>query len=199
MESSNLSPPSLQAGTVAEPGFAQARSGQGFDHRCPICAGATRLERHIADDRYGFPGQYALWRCKGCDHLSLEVAMDAEQIGRMYTDYYPRSALDVEAWTPHAEASAWLTWWKGLRSSAFRWVPPGVRVLDVGCGFGESLGYHRARGCEAHGVEADANILRVATRHGLNVRVGLFDAANYAPGVSTWSPLTRSSNTSPTR
>ena len=54
-----------------------------------------------------------------------------------------------------------------------------MRVLDIGCGFGESLGYHRARGCDAHGVEADRNILRVAERHGLNVKHGLFDAAHY--------------------
>jgi len=60
-------------------------------------------------------------------------------------------------------------------------VPRNVRVLDIGCGFGESLGYHRNRGCEAHGVEADSNILRVAARHGLNVRVGLFEPAAYAP------------------
>src|SRR3546814_9753870 len=56
-----------------------------------------------------------------------------------------------------------------------------VTILDVGCGFGEALGYHRARGCDAHGIEADRNILRVAQRHGLNVTAGLFEAACYAP------------------
>jgi SAM-dependent methyltransferase len=56
-----------------------------------------------------------------------------------------------------------------------------MRVLDIGCGFGESLGYHRARGCSAKGVEADRNILRVAERHGLDVDVGLFDPRNYDP------------------
>ncbi len=36
-------------------------------------------------------------------------------------------------------------------------MPRNVRVLDIGCGFGESLGYYEARGCEAYGVEADEN------------------------------------------
>src|SRR3546814_13687534 len=72
-------------------------------------------------------------------------------------------------------------WWSGLKASAFRWVPRDVTILDVGCGFGEALGYHRARGCDAHGIEADRNILRVAQRHGLNVTAGPFEAARLAP------------------
>ena len=52
-------------------------------------------------------------------------------------------------------------------------------MLDIGCGFGESLGYHQARGCEVWGVEADSNIARVADKFGFNVKVGLFDAKDY--------------------
>src|SRR3546814_20100358 len=62
-----------------------------------------------------------------------------------------------------------------MKASAFGWVRRDVTILDVGCGFGEALGYHRARGCDAHGIEADRNILRVAQRHGLNVTAGLFE------------------------
>jgi methionine biosynthesis protein MetW len=119
--------------------------------------------------------------CATCGHRTLDARMDAAQISELYTRYYPRSGFDVEQWTPPREEGPWTTWWRGLRASAFRWVPPRVRVLDIGCGFGESLGYHRARGCDAHGVEADRNILRVAARHGLQVKVGLFDADQYDP------------------
>lgn len=72
-------------------------------------------------------------------------------------------------------------WWRGEKASAARWVPPNVKVLDIGCGFGETLAYHRDRGCEVHGVEVDRNIARVAEAFGFDVRVGLFDAAHYAP------------------
>lgn len=70
-------------------------------------------------------------------------------------------------------------WWRGQRSSAMFWVPPQVRVLDIGCGFGESLAYHASRGCEVHGVETDRNIARVAERYGFDVHVGLFEPARY--------------------
>ena len=140
-----------------------------------------RREATLVDDRYGYPGSYDLLSCSQCGHRTLDAHLDEAQLTNLYTNYYPRSSFDVDAWAPPREESSWKTWCSGLRSSAFRWVPRQVHVLDIGCGFGESLGYHRARGCRAKGVEADRNILRVAERHGLDVDVGLFDACNYEP------------------
>jgi 2-polyprenyl-3-methyl-5-hydroxy-6-metoxy-1,4-benzoquinol methylase len=117
--------------------------------------------------------------CQSCRHLTLDAPMDAGAVEILYTTYYPRSTFNAETWSPPEELSGFAAWWRGERASAYRWVPRNVRVLDIGCGFGEALGYHRNRGCDAHGVEADANILRVAQRHGLNVRVGVFDSLVY--------------------
>jgi len=54
-----------------------------------------------------------------------------------------------------------------------------VRVLDIGCGFGETLGYHKERGCDVYGVEADENIKRVAENYGYNVHIGVFTPGSY--------------------
>jgi 2-polyprenyl-3-methyl-5-hydroxy-6-metoxy-1,4-benzoquinol methylase len=153
----------------------------GHEYSCPICSSEMIFSALLHDDRYGYPGEFRLNHCPICNNRMLDVKMTSGQLTDLYTNYYPRSDLDVAKWAPPTEKSRLCRWWLGLNSSAYRWVPPDVRVLDIGCGFGQSLGYHRARGCDAHGVEADENIRRVAEQYGLNVRVGLFDADNYDP------------------
>jgi 2-polyprenyl-3-methyl-5-hydroxy-6-metoxy-1,4-benzoquinol methylase len=152
--------------------------------RCPICTtGTVRLVRaDLYDDRYGYPGTFALWRCASCAHQFLQALMTEELARELYSQYYPRAALDLEAWQPEREYPAWRRAVSRAGSAAFRWVPRGVRVLDVGCGFGQSLGYHRRRGCEAHGVDPDVNILRVAERFGLQARAGVFRPDDYPAG-----------------
>lgn len=149
---------------------------------CPVC-GVVKVskETNLCDDRYGYPGQFALMKCTNCGHTFLNCDMEPSEIGKLYTDYYPRKSFDIANYKPHAEESGFSAWFNGLACSAFRWVPPKVRVLDVGCGFGESLGYHTTRGCEVYGVEADENIRRVVERFGYKVHVGLFDDSVYEP------------------
>jgi 2-polyprenyl-3-methyl-5-hydroxy-6-metoxy-1,4-benzoquinol methylase len=149
---------------------------------CPICGGPTRV--HLAgqyDDRFGYPGLFTVLGCRRCGHRHLLASFTPAELGRLYTDFYPRSILDIESFRPYTEMHGFRCWLAGERASAFRSVPRNVRVLDVGCGFGEALAYHQARGCEAYGIEADENILRVGERYGLNVKVGLFDPALYEP------------------
>jgi SAM-dependent methyltransferase len=67
----------------------------------------------------------------------------------------------------------------GAQSSAYRWIPTNCKVLDIGCGFGETLGYHKTRGCDVYGVEADENVKRVAEKYNYNVHIGLFDPEKY--------------------
>ena len=147
---------------------------------CPICRHQqTGVIMKSYDDRYGHPGLYTLMRCGQCGHQFLDCDMSSDQLIELYTNYYPRKSFDIATYKAYAEASGFFAWLSGLRCSAFRWVPRNVRVLDVGCGFGESLGYHSARGCDVYGIEADENIRRVVDRFGYKVHVGLFDDTLY--------------------
>lgn len=131
------------------------------------------------DDRYGYPGFFKLARCTNCGHAFLGSSFSPDQLLEMYSNFYPRKTFDLAQWKPHSEESGLAAWLNGLNASAFRQVPQNVRILDVGCGFGQTLGYHTARGCDVYGVEADENIVRVAEKFGFKVHVGLFDDSIY--------------------
>jgi len=147
---------------------------------CPICNNPqVQVVMQSFDDRYGYPGEFALMQCQHCGHAFLDCTLSPGQLTELYTHYYPRKSFDIANFKPHSEQSGFFAWFNGLACSAFRWVPKNVRVLDVGCGFGESLGYHTARGCDVYGVEADENIRRVVEKFGYKVHVGLFDDSVY--------------------
>ena len=143
--------------------------------KCPICERQAVAGLDLYDDRYGHPGRFRLQRCTACDHRFLGgAAFSDAEIQALYSTYYPRRTLRLEDYRAHVPRSGFSAWLDGAKASAFRWVPPAVRVLDIGCGFGQALGYHVARGCEAWGVESDENVRRIADRHGFNVRIGVF-------------------------
>ena len=153
-----------------------------LDHRCPICRSLSQPGlKDLYDDRYGYPGRFALRGCKSCGHKCLDLSFSPQQLEHLYSTFYPRSHLDLDNFVPHREVQGFASWMNGANASAFRWVPRNVRVLDIGCGFGNTLAYHEARGCEVWGVEADENIRRVAEKYGFNVHVGLFDPSRYEP------------------
>lgn len=151
-------------------------------YKCPVCNNnAPIFFAALYDDRYGYSGIFPLFLCPSCDHAFLQYDFSTELLVELYSKYYPRSSFDIEQHKPHKEVLGLKAWFEGVGSAPFRWVPRNVRVLDIGCGFGESLGYYQARGCEAYGVEADENIRRVADKFGYNIHVGLFEPDIYEP------------------
>lgn len=147
---------------------------------CPICNRVMKATgQTLYDDRYGYPGIFPIFTCKHCGHASLLAKFSADELTELYSNYYPRTAIDVKNHVVPKECSGFKAWIDGLHCKAFRWVPRSVSVLDIGCGFGETLGYHQNRGCDVYGVEADQNIQRVANEFGYKVQVGLFNSDNY--------------------
>lgn len=151
---------------------------------CPICNSSNLLPSYsLYDDRYGYPGKFQLVQCGTCKHAFLDGSFSSESLTNLYSNYYPRSALNLNDFRPYKEEGGFFAWLKGTKSAAFRWVPKNVRILDIGCGFGQALAYHRDRGCDVYGVEADQNIQRVAERFGFKVHVGLFSPEHYEPNL----------------
>lgn len=157
---------------------------------CPVCRSeALTAYLDVYDDRYGCPGMFNLRKCRACGHKVLFGDGLQDRIADLYTRYYQRSAFSPEQYRPYQAVSGLGAWLDGAFRSAFRWVPENTRVLDIGCGFGQTLGYHKARGCEAYGVEADENVRKVAEKFGLNIHIGLFDPGQYEPNYFDYVTL----------
>ena len=149
---------------------------------CPICElNSCDKINALYDDRYGYKGIFDLYRCTNCLHKFLDHSFTLKELGDLYSNYYPRSSLSIDDYKPLEYKKSFLNWLNGKRS-AYTYVPKNVKVLDIGCGFGESLGYHKERGCDVFGVDADENIKRVAEKYGFNAKVGLFDKSDYSKG-----------------
>jgi 2-polyprenyl-3-methyl-5-hydroxy-6-metoxy-1,4-benzoquinol methylase len=147
--------------------------------KCPVCGSASaKLLFHKNDDRYGYGGEFPVMKCRECQHAFLNATFTTDEMGSLYNNYYPRSGLSLADFRPLREAKGFSSWLNGEKGP-FSFVPRNVTVLDIGCGFGESLGYHKARGCSVYGVEVDANILRVAEKYGFTVKSGHFDPSDY--------------------
>ncbi|MCG6167621.1 class I SAM-dependent methyltransferase [Leptospira sp. FAT2] len=147
--------------------------------KCPICDSDNKKPVYeLFDDRYGFRGFFKLYICSDCKHKFLENNFSNADLTKLYSDYYPRRTFDVNSYRPLEEVKGFRGWLSGDFRS-FSAVPKCVRVLDIGCGFCESLGYHQSRGCEVYGVEADKNATKVADRFGFNVHIGTFDETAY--------------------
>ena len=156
---------------------------------CPVCTGTETISiRPAFDDRYGCPDIFSLVRCNACGHVMTSPALQEDELGRLYSTYYPRknvvSADLVAAAKKAAEPWAWLyRWWGGTNNQGQYMVSCGQVMLDVGSGSGLSLLEAQELGAEAYGIEADPNIRRIADEVGLRVHIGSLHDQPF-PGVS---------------
>jgi SAM-dependent methyltransferase len=58
----------------------------------------------------------------------------------------------------------------------------GLRVLDVGSGFGDVLMYLQSRGCRTLGIDLSADAAERAREYGIDVRVGTMQSLQLPPG-----------------
>ncbi|MDD2656651.1 MAG: class I SAM-dependent methyltransferase [Patescibacteria group bacterium] len=146
---------------------------------CNICGKLSKNFYKLYDDRYAYPGFFDIYECSNCKHKFTNHNFVNKDLTELYTNYYPRKELDVLDYKPFEIKNNFSEWLKGVKSHAYTYIPEKVRVLDVGCGFCQSIGYHINRGCEAFGVEVDSNVKKIIAKHNFNVKIGLFKAGDY--------------------
>ena len=149
---------------------------------CPVCHSDITLQKyHLYDDRYGYDKGFRLDQCQQCQHCYLLHDLTTNDFERLYTDYYPRAAIRPEQVMPLHKSGPLKSWFTGERARACLWVPPDVKVLDIGCGAGETLLYHRNRGCDIAGTETDKNVAAIASYHNLPIDFGPFNKDHFDP------------------
>lgn len=154
---------------------------------CPVCDGVDIQEAlSCFDDRFGYPGSTLYYHCRYCDHLFADGKLTSEVRNDLYNHYYPRATFAPADYHPFKEIVGLLgklqAWLNGENRYAFRYVPSGVKVLDIGCGYGEALGYHAQRDCHSIGVEIDEAVQKVASEWGFTVHSGEFVKGMFQPG-----------------
>ncbi len=155
---------------------------------CACCGAALSCgSETVFDDRYGHPGSFRLASCVSCGAIETLPRLAEEDLPALYTHYYPRRDLDPDSVTvPLNSPNRWEArlsrWWQGTDNQGQYCAKPGMAVLDYGCGAGQSLLELRAMGADAYGIEADANVARIAAHHQLQIHIGsIYD--NPFPGV----------------
>ncbi len=131
---------------------------------CALCGREdARALLHGRDVRRGLPGSFAVVRCPGCGLAFVNPRPTRDGIARYYPpDYAPHRA------GPPTRREA--LYYRLFRTPP---VPPGSRVLDVGCGGGRYLLFLRARGYRVAGVEPNAGVAReLRERFGLETFAG---------------------------
>ncbi|MEQ8288821.1 MAG: class I SAM-dependent methyltransferase [Gammaproteobacteria bacterium] len=150
---------------------------------CPVCNAGNCQQRYwLFDDRYGYPDMFVLMQCPSCAHQFLQHNLQQEEIGSLYSNYYPRKHIQPEHVKALPPAKNFTAWINGTHSRPCYRVPEKISLLDIGCGTGAALLYHRERGCEVVGTETDENIRPIAELYQLNVHFGPFQRDAFKTG-----------------
>jgi SAM-dependent methyltransferase len=135
---------------------------------CPVCGGdALDREYETHDDRYGYPGHFAVARCRSCGAGFIVNPLAEPKLGELYQRYYPPPPK-AEVRRKGGLAVARHAFFHAVnRSPELAFEVRGGRVLDVGCGMGDSAAVVRLRGGSWVGLEADPRKVEAMCQAGL--------------------------------
>jgi len=151
---------------------------------------------------YCAPGKWTYWRCDNCSALYLSPRPTEASIGKAYAKYYTHSAdgtSQFQRFKIKLKNECFFHWKnisiepRLLFPKAFSFLffplklfinppfelgqlarPNKGKLLDVGCGSGNTLLSARQLGWDVVGLEIDSNAVKTAKQRGLNVLEGDF-------------------------
>lgn len=143
--------------------------------RCCICGHDDAMPVAVGEDfEYrSSPDQFLAMRCRDCGLVYLKLRPTMSELSRVYPPNYHAFDFSSERYgLPHRvrrrlEARRLLPWARAL--------PPGGRVLDVGCGDGFHLGLLREFGPSEwvlEGVDASEWAVAAGRARGLTIHLG---------------------------
>lgn len=124
--------------------------------QCPLCSGREAITRvQIAE--------YQIRQCTGCGLLSTFPCPSPDLLRSLYDNgYYSRSDAARFRVKPLQRVVRFFRWRRARmlkRRMAGRWTP---RILDIGCGRGDMIGWLQRWGADVYGTEASTAAARVA-------------------------------------
>lgn len=179
-------------------------------NQCPFCGSkkAKLAYQQVKDWSFNTaPGDWDYYDCEGCGALYLNPRPTQQSIGNAYGDYYThqsqtnptqvnklknefisiRYKIDLN---PRMNFSGLLkkslSFLSGLVTIPFDWhiiatLPKG-KLLDVGCGGGDTLFFAKQVGWQVSGLELDLKAVEFARSRGLDVELGGFEKLQTLPG-----------------
>ena len=106
---------------------------------CPVCneARVKELYRNY-DDRYGFPDEFTIVECGGCGCGFIREMLSEQAEALLYNKYYPSASLTTKK-IPIVRGVIRAFYEMIIRNEQLGLlIPWGAKVLDVGCGNGNT-------------------------------------------------------------
>jgi SAM-dependent methyltransferase len=164
--------------------------------QCPLCGSVdSQLVLTGRDEVIGhFVGAFQIRRCRDCPVMYTWPQPGEDELARAYslpdlpwhdTEPLPQTRHPIRRWLAR------------IAFGHLRWVPPlppGSRVLDLGCGSGGFLASLKGQAWELVGVDVSAGAVNQGRRlYGLDLRVGTLAEQRFPDGhfdcVFAWHVL----------
>lgn len=163
--------------------------------KCPLCRGHVCADFCLAKDRmFGLPGTFTLVTCQKCSVVSLHPMLSQSQVSPYYPPkkYYAYDTKGKEGFFSWLRAyliraNSHPTLFSRILSMILPTVPAipdfsvDGKILDIGCGAGDTLMLLKKLGWETFGIDIDATAVAIAKKRGVDhVRVGFYqDISSY--------------------